>query len=175
MEKLHLEQKEKSILLKGESVKLPTEEELDNILFEYSRLRMRSSQKEAPFILAEHYINGKKVPLFYLIGASRGEIGTQELAEAIEKEDFSEYMCVHFLGDALSFQDGEIYDTKEYAIESKDELWAIGARYDMCLGSCVAIEYWENSELNVHYIMSSDLQDLSDIYYRVNKFIDVNF
>ena len=78
-------------------------------------------------------------------------------------------MCVHLCGDDLD------YEEESCKLEDKYVIWALYYRYDLWMDERVAIEYIEDNELNVHYIMSSDLQDLSDIYYRVNKFIDVNF
>lgn len=67
------------------------------------------------------------------------------------------------------------YEEENYKIEDKSEIWKLYYKYDYLIDVRVAIEYIEDNELNVNYVYSSELQDLSDMYYKVNKFIDVNF
>lgn len=67
------------------------------------------------------------------------------------------------------------YEGESYKIEDKSEIWKLYYKYDYLIDARVAIEYIENNELNVYYAYSSDLQELCDTYYKVNKFIDVNF
>ena len=148
---------------------LPTEDEIDKRLQE---IRLEREDFPNETILPEYEINGVKVPIFLLKECLEGNIGDESLIKAIETENFSTYsdlMCVHLCGDDLD------YEEESCKLEDKYAIWALYYRYDLWMDEWVAIEYIEDNELNVHYIMSSNLQDLSDMYYKVNKFIDVNF
>ena len=142
---------------------LPTEDEIDKRLQE---IRLEREDFPNETILPEYEMNGVKVPIFLLMECFEGNIDEEQLKDAIERKDlsaFSDYECIHLLGDDLDFTNYVIKYTKEIISEHcRNEIEAHGY---------VAIEYIADNELTVRYEALSDYDVLFARYFMANKYV----
>ena len=59
-------------------------------------------------------INGRNVPLFYLVAMTQGIITREFYDNAVRTGNFSDYVCIHFSGNTVDFIDILIVSRKTF-------------------------------------------------------------
>ena len=142
-------------------VRTKTQEELYMQIMDYELTsNAKLGEKSRNCVLA-YMIQGKEIPMYYLIGRLNNEISEQKLLEALYEYDFSEYICLHFNTD--------VYDFKQCAVVPRSFIYRLGYMYDYLCDEEVVIEFFDNGTLNKLQVNFEILENISRACSDINE------